>query len=86
VFQPQRGKTCRHRADVFKHSKGERRAPRKLYASLEALLPRWLELSAVICYRDLPLARRRTPYGLQERNCVYLEVVPLNDDSDLLVI
>lgn len=86
AFQPQRGKTCRHRADVFRRSKGERRAPRKLYASLEALLPRWLELSAVTCHRNLPLARRRTPSGLQERNYVYLKVVPLNYELGLLVI
>ena len=86
VFQPQRGSTRRHRADDFKHSNGKRRAPRKLYACLGAPLPRWLELSAVMCCRNLPLARRRTPSGLQKRNCVYLQVVPPNNDLGLLVI
>jgi len=65
MFQPQRGKTCRHRADALRHSNGERRAPQKLYACLEAPLPRWLDLSAVTCCRTLPLTRRRTPSGSQ---------------------
>ena len=63
TFQPQR-------ADAFRHSNGTRGAPRKLYVCLEAPLPRWLDLSAVTCCRNLPPARRRTPSVLQVCDCL----------------